>query len=879
MNVTHPQALVVLAGSDPHSALTQAEELLQTATADDRPILLHAQGIAHRNLRNPEQSVARLRQSLDESGTMVSDIEWSIRADLAVSLGELGDHEAGLAELVGLEELDNLDLREGHGSSMAAPTIDPMVTAKCWHARGLLLQRMGRPDEAMGCYRRALPRYAEADAQLRIGQVNTNLGLLNAYEGDVEAALRHIDRADAAFDAANEPWWQAVSLANRGWILGCAGHLPKALQLMSESDRLLSALEMPDGLRVVSKAEVLLKGGLHRHARSELDRAISHFDDRGQVSDLSEALLLAAQAAALDGDLPDALSLVERARRELDRQSRPGWSAAARALEFGLQCRAGSAPEDLTAAVTGLLAELEAAGHQLLKTSVVLSAAWSHLDRNQPDAAQTMLDRVESERLSTEDVVLKARAEARLAEMNADSEAALLALDAAFTRLEADLGLLGGIDLAAQAAAAVAGVVAEAKRLLAGQEDGDRFLAWTDRGRQVATWRWPRLDDPELARLLSKARALVSGRGGALDDEQFHALEDIKQQIQELRWQQPAPESASGGGRFGSRQRTPEQVTSLIDITKVGDEWLVTTWKDGDDRSSTQRPMNIAPVQVNAALRLARLFQLAEPTTRKQLLTQLDQLLEPINHVIEEHLVGASSDLLLIGVDDELADLPWTALPALWSQPFSLLPTHRYLAERPTRVSGRAGTSVVIGPGLASEGAESSFVTKPGGDEVRLWAIEEFDDLAAALDNRVVHIAAHGGPEPENPLFTWLDLGCGRVFLHDLMFLDSVPETVLLAACYAGQAHRIGAGGTASFANGFLGVGSRWVVAAGTALVDDDELVAFAGAVLERVVDGTPPPVALADVRRNTVDDRGRAAAIAFTCYGGDGGQQHRAGG
>lgn len=867
MEMTRPQALVVLAGSDPQSALTQAEKLLQTATADERPILLQAQGIAHRNLRSPEQSVARLRQSLDESARMEADVEWSIRADLAVSMGEIGNHEAGLAELVGLGQLDGPD-------DAPAPTIDPVVAAKCWHARGLLLQRMGRPEEAMECYRRALPRYAEADARLRIGQINTNLGLLHTYEGDIETALLHIDRADAAFAAAGDPWWQAVSLANRGWILGCSGHLPKALQLMSESDRLLSGMEMPDGLRVVSKAEVLLKGGLHGHARAELDRAIEHFDHRHQISDLSEALILAAQAAALDGDLPAALSLAERAGRELDQQNRPGWAAAARALEFGLRCRAGSAPHDLEAAVDRLSAELEAAGHRLAITSVVLNAAWAHLDRDEPEAAGALLESVDEERLLTNDVVLRALAEARLAEMDGDREAALGALDKGFTRLEADLGLLGGIDLAAQAAGSVARIVAEAKRILADGDDGDRFLSWTDRGRQVATWRWPRLEDPELVRLLNKARALGAGTGAAaLDDEHVNVVEEIVQQIQELRWQQPAPAPAAATGVPPAADRRhggpAPGSTSLIDITKVGDRWMVTTRGTERRQRSVKQWMDVPPANIDAALRLARLFQTAEPTTRAALLAQLHQLLDPINEVVARHLSATPADLLLLGVDDELADLPWPALPALWSQAFSLLPTHRYLAERRMRVSARSGTSLIVGPGLVSGGAESKPVVDRRQDDVRLWTIDEFDDLAAALDNRVVHIAAHGGPEPDNPLFTWLDLQCGRVFLHDLMFLDAVPETVLLAACYAGQAHRIGAGGTASFANGFLGVGSRWVVAAATALADDEDLIGFAGTVLNSVVDGTPAPVALAEARRIAADHHGQAAAFAFTCYGG----------
>ncbi|MDH5520002.1 MAG: hypothetical protein OEZ14_05655, partial [Acidimicrobiia bacterium] len=79
----------------------------------------------------------------------------------------------------------------------------------------------------------------------------------------------------------------------------------------------------------------------------------------------------------------------------------------------------------------------------------------------------------------------------------------------------------------------------------------------------------------------------------------------------------------------------------------------------------------------------------------------------------------------------------------------------------------------------------------------------------------------------------------------------------------------IGAGGSASFANGFLGVGSRWVVAASTALADDRNLIDFASSVLHDVVDGISPPVALARARLAAPGGATNPAALAFTCYGG----------
>ncbi len=855
-----PQDLLVLAGSNPRAALAKVAEASETASPAEAAVILQAQGVAHWHLRNMEQSISLLSAAEDQADSGDTDRLWLIRADLAGAYSDVGEPQRGLDLLSGV----------GSDSSVADDLLSPAALGRVIHIRGLLYQRMGRATDAVACYRRALPLYEEAGNVMGLGHVSTNLAILETHDGNIEEALLLAERAQAAYESEDQEWWVAATMANRGWITGCGGDLPQALRLLSDADRLLIDLDGPDGVRHVIRAEVLLRAGLYSEAGRQLEAAVEFFQLRGQSTDRSEALILAAQAAELGGGHQMAAQLAREASATLDAQVRPGWASAARAVLFGIQCRAGEPPADLTGEVEDLVARLVEAGRHSQIDTVLINAAWALVQARDPSEARRLLERVNREALASDAVALLALTEAGLLEQEGRSAEALGVLEAGFDRLEADLAVLGGIDVAALAATSVARIVATAKRMVADGIDEALFLQWADRGRQIATWRWPRLEDPKLARLLNRARALVSESGGVLDEDRAAALTSIRAEIQDLRWQQGSQRDRADSA---SVFRAPPGST-LIDVTAAGGAWYVTRpVSDGGPGTANptfvRREADFDGKTVAAAARLGRLFQTSPPAIQRALLGQIAEALRPLDAALRPHLPDDPDTVVLICVDEELADIPWAAVPSLFTRPFSILFTHRHLAARSTRVSSRAGAAVAVGPGLHSAGSEVAVVNECGSTPLKRVPTDDFDHFSKGLDHRVVHIAAHGGPEPDNPLFNWLDFDFGRVFLHDLMFLDAVPETVVLAACYAGQTQRIGAGGSASFANGFLGVGSRWVVAASTALADDRNLIDFASAVLSDVVNEVSPPVALARARARAPDGAANPAAVAFTCFGG----------
>ena len=770
-----PDDLLVLAGSNPRAALAQINEVDPTQSVNGDAVILQAQGVAHWHLRNMDHSIAMLTAAEERVKPDDVDRLWLIRADLAGAYSDVGSPQRGLDLLAQLES----DRPDGH------QPLSPGALGRVTHIRGLLYQRMGRAPDAQTCYRQALPLYESAGDVMGLGHVSTNLAILETHDGNIDGALALAERAQEAYESADQEWWVAATIANRGWITGCGGNLPEALRLLSDADRLLIDLDGPDGVRHVIRAEVLLRAGLFGEAGRHLREAVDFFEERGQSTDQSEALILAAQAAELDGALDLAAETANEALAVLDEQARPGWAAAARAVLFGIQCRAGEPHTDLMAQVDDLIRQLADAGRHSQIDAVRINAAWTLARAERSTDARLALESVERDSLLSDAAALLALTEARLLELEGRIADAVTVLDAAFTRLESELALLGGIDAAALAANSVAAIVATAKRLVAEGHDGELFLRWADRGRQIATWRWPRLEDPALARLLNRARALVSEGGGVLDDEQAATLATIRAEIQDLRWQHGRSEAPLAGHEPSSAP--PGSV--VLDITEADGLWYITNASAGAGLpdgapglvTHTRAPFDGATVA--AAARLGRVFQTSPPAIQQALLGQMTQTLQPLDDALKAHLPANPDSAVLITVDEELADIPWAAVPSLFIRPFSVLFTNRHLVNRSPRLSARPGAAAAVGPELVSAAGELEPVEGDGSTS-RLGILhriptDDFEQFAHGLDHRVVHIAAHGGPEPENPLFNWLDFEFGRVFLHDLMFLDAVPETVV----------------------------------------------------------------------------------------------------
>ena len=215
----------------------------------------------------------------------------------------------------------------------------------------------------------------------------------------------------------------------------------------------------------------------------------------------------------------------------------------------------------------------------------------------------------------------------------------------------------------------------------------------------------------------------------------------------------------------------------------------------------------------------------------------------------------AACGRLVIAPNVTVHAVPWLALPDLEHRPVVVTPSATRWASHgsdPWVTLERVG--VHGGPGLAGVGAEVRQIE-------RVWssvgaavvvAPEATSDAAArslATDD-LVHVAAHGHHEGDNPLFSSLRMHDGPLFAHELV--NGVrAQHVVLSACDVGQS-RVRVGGEAlGMTSALLAFGVRCVVAA-VAPVADEASAQASVRYHEHLAQGADSAAALAEAVRRT---------------------------
>jgi hypothetical protein len=274
---------------------------------------------------------------------------------------------------------------------------------------------------------------------------------------------------------------------------------------------------------------------------------------------------------------------------------------------------------------------------------------------------------------------------------------------------------------------------------------------------------------------------------------------------------------------------------------------------------------------------LAGMRRLAEVTA-----AELQALLVPAD-VAARLDDRTASDLHVVLVPSEsLHGLPWAALPALATAPTSVVPSAaswlRAMASA-TGTDALDGAPVVLaaGPDLVHAPLEVGRVADLYGatDKVRVLgpADARADAVLAAADGAaLLHLAAHGTLEEDNPLFSSLRLADGPLTVYDLEQLERAPRTVLLPACRSGLAGLRAGNESMGLATALLALGSAHVVAAVIPVPDaaTADLMVGLHAGLRK---GLPPARALAAARaaeaaRDPDDHGAYAASVGFVTYG-----------
>lgn len=715
--------------------------------------------------------------------------------------------------------------------------------------RGLLALRAGRLEEALRLLDEGAGHLADAEP------LDACRLLLN--RGVVHAELRHLAQARADYGecarrAAAAGFARLAFKAehNLGHLEYYAGRLPQALARMDAASRLMPGRHP---IALLDRAQVLLEAGLVAVADRTLAEAAALFAERRLPHDVGECELGRAECAMLRADAAAARAHAVAARRLFARRGEEAW--VLRATQLELQADAAvlaRRPSDdpglrrrwatLAARAGRLEAQCRQAGRPLWVTAATCLRVEADLARGavaDPRAALAELGPV-PRGASIGGRLAVRRVRALLEEAAGRRAAAVAEVRAGQRELRLHRERFGSLDL--RTAGAVHGAaLADLDGQLA--LAGGRANAVLDAAERVraAIGGAPRLVphlDPVATDLLGRLRFLVVERlgtlggvptGGPGGDRIVAEIDRLKREILARSWNEGGPGRDEPDGQASEVRRVlarrPEVVVDLLEhrgalvAVRVDDEgarWL---------RLGAAAPAQEAVRRVHADLEV-----LANPLVPAELravarasldhgLTLLDACFAPV--------LPRDGRTLVVVAGGWLGVVPWALLPARAGAPTVVAPSVRHwLAHAGTVPAVPGRVTAVAGPGLSLAEREAHAVAGlwPGGTAVVGPEATVARTAGLLASPGIVHLAAHGRHEAENPLFSSVRLADGPLFAHELEAAGPVPHLVLLSACEVGRATARAGGEALGLASVLLRAGVACVVAAIAPLADDAAL-------------------------------------------------------
>ena len=281
-----------------------------------------------------------------------------------------------------LAELDRADATLRAGVS----------AARLQMQRGLVLWEIRRFDEARASLDRALRTLERAGGDdLLEADVRNNRSLVCLGVRDWRGAHEELRRAEALFARSGHPGRTAMVYHNRGTVEAFRGDLPAALSAFDEAAERYRKAGLHPGLLSVERGEALLGVRLIAEARQAAELAVRDFAQRRNAVDLVQARLLLAEAALLDDDPAVALVEADLARRSAKRQGRQRWAALAGYLRLLARWREGDRSASSLHAGERIATELAEAGWVLQSLDARLVLAQIALGLGRPDEARRQL--------------------------------------------------------------------------------------------------------------------------------------------------------------------------------------------------------------------------------------------------------------------------------------------------------------------------------------------------------------------------------------------------------------------------------------------------------------------------------------------------------
>jgi tetratricopeptide (TPR) repeat protein len=742
------------------------------------------------------------------------------------------------------------------------------------HHRGLLLLMVGRMREALDHLDRAATLLRGAQDNRTLATTLLNRALLHQLAGRASAAIVDLDDCERLSVELGNTLQAAKATHGRGACELLTGDVPAALRSLDRAATGYADADA-DGMQAVlavDKARALLVAGLHSEAGRELDGALSRFPRVHMDQEHAEAELVRAHVALLAGDPTQARSWAHRAERRFRRRGNMTWAAVAALTTRRAEFACGRPPVRVAADATDLAGNLYALGLDNDAERAELLAARASIVRGDFAKARHCLRGRDSARSALETRLERRLARAELGSASGDFRATFANARAGLAIIEEHRRSFGSVEFKTSTTA----LGAELARI--------GLAEALDRGSPALVFRWLELSraqafrlpavrpaaDPGTVAAVAELRQLVhrvrtAELASRRDVEAARGSAELKRLIRAKGWQ------TDGRGEHRAPAEFDEvcaglarEHSILLSFLCEGDQLRVLVAAGcraqlcdlGAVGTVTEAATKLrSDLDVLCGRRVpAALRAVVNASVTQQLAVLSEHLLAPVRGLL------ADLDVVLVPTGP-LSALPWGLLPELRGRPVTVTPSASVwqVAARP----GRAGTPLLVaGPNLDHAPEEVARIAgiHPDATVLRGPHATVENTLVALRGRTTVHVAAHGHHEPDNVLFSRLDLADGPLMAYDIQQLDVAPEHVVLSCCDVGRTVVRTGDESLGFTAALLYGGTRTVVSS-VARVDDLEAVDVMDAYHRAVRAGVPPARSLADAT-------GASSRMPFVCFG-----------
>lgn len=861
-------AVLALAQSDPAAARERARALLDECGDGDagtRSLACETLGLAAKEEQDLDEAVTHLREAVrcaEEAG--LAQRAAQARMSLCFALVSRGDTDAALRE-----------------TALASDVLEGVDGARLQMRRGLVLQRLGRLDEALEAYDAALGPLRDAGDRSWEARLLTNRGVLHAYRHAFAAAERDLLRAERLYDDEGQRLASAQVRHNLGFVAARRGDIPGALQSFDRAADALRELGIVAWLAEADRCELLLGARLLEEAETLAKRAVAQLAQAGMDSDLAEARLTLANVKLLRGEAEDAARVAEEARDAFHAQQRQPWAVLAGYVVLRARWQVAPRSAALCVEARRVAEDLEAAGWVTAAVDARLMAARTAIEQGDVEAAESDLVRHRSARTDGP-VELRARAwhaEALLRLAHGNRRGADAALQAGVRALDRHRATLGATELRAHVSGHVGELAQLGLRLALESGSAARTLGWAERWRagalHVRPMRPP--DDEQLVAELAQLRETVA----ELDEAALAGrdTQDLQRRQAALeRSIQQRSRHAQGSGHLAPETCDVPGVVAalgdraLVEMVRVDDELHAVVVVDGRLRLrhlGSQREAVRELEHLRFALRRLRLpgrttggAAGAESSARVSAARLDEMLLGPVRADVEDRP-------LVLAPTGALHAVPWGALPTCAGTPVSVAPSALLWCRAARRARrGGPGAAVLVGAADPPQAVEEVRALRERYRDATVLLGEEatVGAVGAALDGAdLAHLACHGRFRTDNPLFSSLQLADGPLTVFDLERRRRVPDLLLLSACESGLSAVHAGDELIGLAATLFALGTTTLVAS-VAAVPDGATRRLMVAFHDRLAAGEPPASALAACQAGGLE-AGQAAA-GFVCFG-----------